>query len=134
MTDLEEYEKEYLKRHENQKKENGKGQTIKKAEDEKKEKKEVSKLLKTLDYADYTILESQRTSNVLSCLHLGFEKILGAEEKLFRCGLIEKLKRKLTFSEKEKIERQKDTPQFKQYQPGFSVLWIQKCKKNLEIT
>ena len=116
MTDLEEYEKEYLKRHENQKKENGKGQTIKKAEEEKKEKTEVSKLLKTLDYADYTMLESQRTSNVLSCLHLGFEKILEAEKKLFRCGLTEKLKRKLTFSEKEKLERQKDTPQFKQYQ------------------
>ena len=82
MTDLEEYEKEYLKRHEEQKKENGKGQTIKKAEEEKKEKTEVSKLLKTLDYADYTMLESQRTSNVLSCLQLGFEKILDAEEKL----------------------------------------------------
>ena len=40
MTDLEEYEKEYLKRHEKQKKENGKGQTIKKAEEAKKEKKE----------------------------------------------------------------------------------------------
>ena len=115
MTDLEEYEKEYLKRHEEQKKENGKEQTIKKAEEENEEKKEVSKLLKTLDYTDYTMLESQRTSNVLSCLHLGFEKIFGAEEKLFRCGLIEKLKRKLTFSEKEKLERQKDTPQFKQY-------------------
>ena len=98
MTDLEEYEKAYLERHEEQKKENGKKQTIKKAEGEKKEKKEVSKLLKTLDYADYTILESQRTSNVLSCLHLGFEKILEAEKKLFRCGLTEKLKRKLTFS------------------------------------
>ena len=42
MTDLEEYEKEYLKRHENQKKEN----SVTKTEEEKNEKKEVSKLLK----------------------------------------------------------------------------------------
>jgi hypothetical protein len=129
--DLEEYEKEYLKRHEEQKKENGKEQTIKKAEEENEEKNEVSKLLKTLDYADYTILESQRTSNVLSCLHLGFEKILDAEEKLFRCGLIEKLKRKLTFSEKEKLERRKDTPQFKQYQARIQRIMDSEMKERI---
>ena len=127
MTDLEEYEKAYLERHENQKKEN----SVTKAEEEKKGKKEVSKLLKTLDYADYTILESQRTSNVLSCLHLGFEKILDAEEKLFRCGLIEKLKRKLTFSEKEKLERQKDTPQFKQYQARIQRIMDSEMKERI---
>ena len=131
MTDLEEYEKEYLKRHEEQKKENGKEQTIKKAEEENEEKKEVSKLLKTLDYADYTMLESQRTSNVLSCLQLGFEKMLDAEEKLFRCGLVQKLKRKLTFSEKEKMERQKDTPQFKQYQARILRIMDSEMKERL---
>ena len=115
MTNLEEYEKEYLKRHENQKKENDKGQTIKKAEGEKKEKKEVSKLLKNLDHADYTLLESQRTTNILLNFQLGFEKVLDSWKKLYRCGLVKKLERKLTFSEKEKLERQKDTPQFKQY-------------------
>ena len=85
------------------------------SDEEKKEKKEVSKLLENLDHTDYTLLESNRTNNILSCLQLGFEKILDAEEKLVRCGLIQKLKRKLTFSEKEKLERQRDTPQFKQY-------------------
>ena len=95
MTDLEEYEKEYLKRHENQKKENGKGQTIKKAEGEKKEKKEVSKLLKNLDHADYTLLESQRTTNILLNFQLGFEKVLDSWKKLYRCGLVKKLERKL---------------------------------------
>ena len=95
MTDLEEYEKEYLKRHENQKKENGKGQTIKKAEEEKKEKKEVSKLIKNLDHTDYTLLESERTSNVLLGLHLGFEKVLDSWKKLNRCNLVKKLERKL---------------------------------------
>ena len=131
MTDLEEYEKEYLKRHEEQKKENGKEHTIKKAEEENEEKKEVSKLLENLDHTDYTLLESNRTNNVLSFLHLGFEKILDAEEKLVRCGLIQKLKRKLTFSEKEKIERQKDTPQFKQYQARIQRIMDSEMKERL---
>ena len=111
MPDLEEYEKEYLKRYENQKKEN----SVTKTEEEKKEKKEVSKLLKNLDHADYTLLESQRTTNILLNFQLGFEKVLDSWKKLYRCGLVKKLERKLTFSEKEKLERQKDTPQFKQY-------------------
>ena len=109
--DLFEYEKEYLKRHENQKKEN----SVTKTEEEKNEKKEVSKLLKNLDHADYTLLESQRTTNILLNFQLGFEKVLDSWKKLYRCGLVKKLERKLTFSEKEKLERQKDTPQFKQY-------------------
>ena len=41
--------------------------------------------------------------------------MLDSWKKLYRCGLVKKLERKLTFSEKEKLERQKDTPQFKQY-------------------
>ena len=98
---------------------------------EKKEKKEVSKLLENLDHTDYTLLESNRTNNVLSFLHLGFEKILDAEEKLVRCGLVQKLKRKLTFSEKEKIERQKDTPQFKQYQARIQRIMDSEMKERL---
>ena len=74
-------------------------------EEEKKGKKEVSKLLKNLDHTDYTLLEGQRTTNLLSGLHIGFEKMLDSSQKLFRCGLVQKLKRKLTFSEKEKLER-----------------------------
>ena len=89
--ELEEYEKEYLKRHENQKKEN----SVTKTEEEKKEKKEVSKLLKNLDHADYTLLESQRTTNILLNFQLGFEKVLDSWKKLYRCGLVKKLERKL---------------------------------------
>ena len=76
---------------------------------------EKSKLLKNLDHTDYTLLESQRTTNILLNFQLGFEKVLDSWKKLYRCGLVKKLERKLTFSEKEKLERQKDTPQFKQY-------------------
>jgi len=125
--DLEEYEKEYLKRHENQKKEN----SVTKAEEEKKEKKEVSKLIKNLDHADYTLLEGERTSNILSILHLGFEKMLNSSQKLLRCGLVKKLERKLTFSEKEKLERQKDTPQFKQYQARILRIMDSEMKEKL---
>ena len=104
---------------------------IKKAEDEKKEKMEVSKLLKNLDHTDYTLLEGQRTTNLLSSLHLGFEKVLDSSQKLFRCGLVKKLERKLTFSEKEKLERQKDTPQFKQYQARILRIMDSEMKEKL---
>ena len=125
--DLFEYEKEYLIRHENQKK----GNSVTKAEEEKKEKKEVSKLIKNLDHTDYTFLEGQRTTNLLSGLHIGFEKMLDSSQKLFRCGLVQKLKRKLTFSEKEKLERQKDTPQFKQYQARIQCIMDSEMKEKL---
>ena len=131
VTDLEEYEKEYLKRHEKQKKENGKGQIIKKAEEEKKEKKEVSKLLKNLDHTDYTLLEAQRTSNILSSLHIGFEKMIDSSLKLVRCGLVKKLEGKMTFSDKEKLERQKDTPQWKQYQARIQRIMDSEMKEKL---
>ena len=98
---------------------------------EKKEKKEVSKLLKNLDHADYTLLEGERTFNILSILHLGFEKMLNSSQKLFRCGLVKKLERKLTFSEKEKLERQKDTPQFKQYQARIQRIMDSEMKERL---
>ena len=125
--DLFEYEKEYLIRHENQKK----GNSVTKAEEEKKEKKEVSKLIKNLDHADYTLLEGERTFNILSILHLGFEKMLNSSQKLLRCGLVKKLERKLTFSEKEKLERQKDTPQFKQYQARIQRIMDSEMKEKL---
>ena len=125
--DLFEYEKEYLIRHENQKK----GNSVTKAEEEKKEKKEVSKLLKNLDHADYTLLESERTTNILLNLQLGFEKVLDSWKKLYRCGLVKKLERKLTFSEKEKLERQKDTPQFKQYATRIQRIMDSEMKEKL---
>ena len=92
---------------------------------------EKSKLIKNLDHADYTLLESERTSNILSILNLGFEKMLNSTQKLLRCGLVKKLERKLTFSEKEKLERQKDTPQFKQYQARILRIMDSEMKEKL---
>ena len=127
MTDLEEYEKAYLERI-------AKTDEEKEAEDKKGkqiEKKEVSKLIKNLDHADYTLLESERTTNILLNLQLGFEKVLDSWKKLYRCGLVKKLERKLTFSEKEKLERQKDTPQFKQYQARIQRIMDSEMKEKL---
>ena len=105
--DLEEYEKEYLEKLEKKKEP---------SEEEKIEKeKKFSKEIENLNIVDYTLLESERRENMLLSLHLGFMEMLDSIEKLYRLGLIKKLDRKLTFSEKEKLERQKDTPQFKQY-------------------
>ena len=76
---------------------------------------EISKEIENLDNTDYTLLESQRSENTLLGLHIGMIEQFDSIEKLFRCGLIKRFDRKPTFSEKEKMERQKDTPQFKQY-------------------
>ena len=120
--DFDEYEKEYLERLRkdaaSKEKENDKDWAIKKRaelEQQEEEEKEVKKLLENLDNTDYTLLEVQKTENLLLSLHIGLEEILNSTEKLVRCKLIKKADRELTFSEKEKIERQKDTPQFKQY-------------------
>ena len=105
--DLEEYEKEYLEKLEKKKEP---------SEEEKIEKEmEFSKEIENLNIVDYTLLESQHRGNLLLCLHHGFMEMLDSGEKLYRLGLMKKADRKLTFSEKEKFERQKDTPQFKQY-------------------
>ena len=120
--DFDEYEKEYLERlRENavsKKKEDDKDWAVKKREEleqQEKEEQEVKKLLENLDNTDYTLLESQKRENLLLSLHIGLEDALNSFEKLVRCKLIKKAEREFTFSEKEKIERQKDTPQYKQY-------------------
>ena len=105
--DLEEYEKEYLEKLEKKKEP---------SEEEKIEKeREFSKEIENLNTADYTLLEAERRENLLLSLNVGLMEGLDSTEKLYHLGLIKKLDRKLTFSEKEKLERQKDTPQFKQY-------------------
>ena len=76
-------------------------------------------------------MESERTTNILLNLQLGFEKVLDSWKKLYRCGLVKKLERKLTFSEKEKLERQKDTQQFKQYQARILRIMDSEMKEKL---
>ena len=93
---------------------------------------EKSKEIENLDHVDYTLLEAERTRNTLSLLHLGFEKMLNSYQKLARCGLVKKLERKLTFTEKEKMERQKDTPQFKQYQARIMRIMDSEMKERLK--
>ena len=136
--DFDEYEKEYLERLRedavSKKKENDKDWAVKKREEleqQEKEEQEVKKLLENLDNTDYTLLESQKRENLLLTLHIGLEDALNSFEKLVRCKLIKKAERELTFSEKEKIERQKDTLQFKQYAARIERIMDKKMAERL---
>ena len=101
MSDLEKYEKEYLDRLNNKKKELSEEEKKATAEAEKTEQEEISKEIENLDNTDYTILEAQRTENILLALNIGVEETLNSIEKLIRCKLIKKADREPTFSEKE---------------------------------
>ena len=112
-------------------------------EDEKKEEEqrtkwleitdeEMSKEIENLDNTDYTILEAYKQDNILLGLHIGLEKTLNSFEKLLRCKLITKADREMTFSEKEKIERQKDTPQYKQYLARINRIMDKKMTERLK--
>ena len=92
----------------------------KKAEEEREKwlamtEEEKSKEIENMNNTDYTLLECQRSENILLSLHIGTIEQLDSIEKLFRCGLIKRFDRNPTFSEKEKVEKQKDTPRYKQY-------------------
>jgi len=112
-------------------------------EDEKKEEEqrtkwleitdeEISKEIENLDNTDYTILETYKQDNMLLGLHIGLEKQINSFEKLLRCKLIKKLDREMTFSEKEKFERQKDTPQYKQYLARINRIMDKKMTERLK--
>ena len=119
---LEKVEREYIETVEKKKQEKEKIQKeqeeLERLEKEKQEKIEirtVKELIKKLDKDDYTILEALRRDNPRLLLRVGVLDSLNKYLKLFRCGLIKKLDRELTFNEKEKLERFKDTPECKQY-------------------
>ena len=99
----------------------GKEFTLVKKEKQEKEKQEqiengtVRELIKNLDKDDYTILEAHHTDNHNLLLRIGAFDQLKRYLKLLRCGLVKKLDRELTLKEKEKLEKFKNSPQFKQY-------------------
>ena len=125
MTDLEKYEKEYLDRVNNKKKELSE-------EEKKAEQEEISKEIESLDNADYTILESYEQDNPYLQLKLGTISALDSAMKLFRCGLIKKLDREMTFSEKEKIERFKESYQYKQYVARIQRIMDSELKQRIK--
>jgi len=129
MAKLEKEKKERLEKEEKEKMEAENKAKEEKAEADKKEQDEVSKLIEDLDTTDYTLLECQRRENILLSLHIGLEKQLDSFDKLFRCKLIKKSDREMTFSEKEKMERQKDTPQYKQYVARINRIMDKKMKE-----
>ena len=132
MTEFDQYEKEYLDRLNNKKKELSEEEKKATAEAEKTEQEEISKEIENLDNTDYTILEAQRTENILLALNIGVEETLNSIEKLIRCKLIKKADREPTFSEKEKIARQKDTPQYKQYVARINRIMDKKMTERLK--
>ena len=93
---------------------------------------EKFKEIENMNNTDYTLLECQRRESILLSLHIGIMEQLDSIEKLFRCGLIKRLDRKLTFSEKEKLEKQKDTPQFKQYVARIQRIMDSELKQRIK--
>ena len=89
--------------------------SVKKEKQDQIENGTVRELTKNLDKDDYTILESLRTDNPDLLLRIGVFDSVKRYLKLLRCGLVKKLDRELTLKEKEKLEKFKNSPQFKQY-------------------
>ena len=109
----------------------------KKAEEEREKwlamtEEEKSKEIEDMNNTDYTLLECQRSENILLSLHIGMIEQLDSIEKLFRCGLIKRFDRKPTFSEKEKVEKQKDTPRYKQYVARIQRIMDSELKQRIK--
>ena len=109
----------------------------KKAEEEREKwlamtEEEKSKEIENMNNTDYTLLECQRSENILLSLHIGMIEQLDSIEKLFRCGLIKRFDRKPTFSEKEKVEKQKDTPRYKQYVARIQRIMDSELKQRIK--
>ena len=109
----------------------------KKAEEEREKwlamtEEEKSKEIENMNNTDYTLLECQRSENILLSLHIGTIEQLDSIEKLFRCGLIKRFDRNPTFSEKEKVEKQKDTPRYKQYVARIQRIMDSELKQRIK--
>ena len=89
--------------------------SVKKEKQDQIENGTVRELTKNLDKDDYTILEAHHTDNPNLLLRIDVFDSLRRYLKLLRCGLVKKLDRELTLKEKEKLEKFKNSPQFKQY-------------------
>jgi hypothetical protein len=110
--ELEEYERDYLKRLEEVKISSDKDY----AEKNEKESQIVNELLATLSAKDYFMLESMKKDDMFAMLKFGTIETMDIIEKLYRCKLIKKLDRKLSFTEKEKMEKFKDSMAYKQHE------------------
>ena len=110
--ELEEYERDYLKRLEEAKNSSDKDY----AEKSEKESQIVNELLATLSAKDYFMLESMKKDDLYAMLKFGTIETMEIFEKLYRCKLIKKLDRKLSFTEKEKMEKFKDSVAYKQHE------------------
>jgi hypothetical protein len=62
------------------------------------------------------MLESMKKDDMFAMLKFGTIETMDIIEKLYRCKLIKKLDRKLSFTEKEKMEKFKDSMAYKQHE------------------
>ena len=99
------------------------------AEINEKESQTVDELIATLSAKEYFMLESINKDDLYSMLKFGTIETMEIYEKLYRCNLIKKLDRKLTFTEKEKIEKFKDSVAYKQHEARIKRIMDNELKQ-----
>ena len=130
------YEREYLKRLEEKRLSSDNEYAKQKQIDDAKESQIVIELLTTLSAKDYFMLESIKKDDMYAILKLDTMEYLDILEKLYRCKLIKKLDRQLTFTEKERLEKFKDSVAYKQHDARLKRIMndelIQRVKQHMK--
>ena len=118
--DIDKYEKDYLEKLEQKKKENDKDWAVRKKAELEKQEEEFQKKLESiggddaLTLDDYVVLSSYALDDPRIQFNIGTIEGMKSAIKLFEIGCIRVMDRPLTFSEKEQLEIFKNTPQFRQ--------------------
>ena len=135
---FDEYEKDYLERIKKEKTISNEDWAAKKRneieEERKISKEKAEKLIKNLSAKEYLILGAlQKTDlHILSKFHP--VEIVTMYEKFFQCGLIEIMKRKLTWQEGVKLQNWLNSREFKQYQDNINALLSWEEKDLIKLT
>lgn len=135
--DLREYERDYLKRLEQEKEDSIPEEQRQAHEEQKKIDKELAeKMIKELSAKEYLILGALKNTDLQVLTKFHPVEIVQMYEKFFQCGLIEIMNRKLTWQEGVKVQNWLNSQEFKQYQNNVNKLldWDEKqlIKKTYE--
>ncbi len=115
-SDIEAYEKEYLKRLQMDLAEREARRAKEEEAQEAARNAQRAKLIKTLSAWDYVVLESIRREDLRTPIRIGTMRTIDGMERLFHCGLVRKLSRKMSFDERERFEAFLDSPEYKQHE------------------
>tara|TARA_B100001123_G_C15020099_1_gene911128 strand:+ start:72 stop:872 length:801 start_codon:yes stop_codon:yes gene_type:complete len=136
VNNFDDYEKDYLERMEKKKIEEDleRNQEYAKRKREELAKKEeyVKDSLANLTVRDYFVLDAVKKDDMTITFKLGTIEQLDIFEKLYTCGLIKKLDRKLTFDERERLEKFKDSPAYKQHEARLKRMMDDELSQRLE--